>query len=64
MCRCSSMHLWNVGKRLPDYTKQQPRRQPSSWNKLFRVISIIIAMKDPQNISGLGTSTNIRITYL
>jgi hypothetical protein len=23
-------HLWNVGKLLPDYTAQQPRRQPSS----------------------------------
>jgi hypothetical protein len=25
-----SKHLWNVGKLLPDYTAQQPRRQPSS----------------------------------
>jgi hypothetical protein len=24
-----SKHLWNVGKLLPDYTAQQPRRQPS-----------------------------------
>jgi hypothetical protein len=26
----SSKHLWNVVKRLPDYTAQQPRRQQSS----------------------------------
>jgi hypothetical protein len=25
-------HLWNVGKRLPDYTTQHPRRQPSSYS--------------------------------
>jgi hypothetical protein len=25
-------HLWNVGKLLPDYTAQQPRRQPSSYS--------------------------------
>jgi hypothetical protein len=25
-----SKHLWNVGKPLPDYMAQQPRRQPSS----------------------------------
>jgi hypothetical protein len=24
-----SKDLWNVGKLLPDYTAQQPRRQPS-----------------------------------
>jgi hypothetical protein len=24
-----SKHLWNVDKLLPDYTLQQPRRQPS-----------------------------------
>jgi hypothetical protein len=27
-----SKHLWNVGKLLPDYTAQQPRRQPSSYS--------------------------------
>jgi hypothetical protein len=29
-----SKHLWNVGKLLPDYTVQHPRRQPRSysWN--------------------------------
>jgi hypothetical protein len=27
-----SKDLWNVGKLLPDYTKQQPRRQPSSYS--------------------------------
>jgi hypothetical protein len=27
-----SKHLWNVGKLLPDYTEQQPRRQPSLGN--------------------------------
>jgi hypothetical protein len=26
-----SKNLWNVGKHLPDYTAQQPRRQPSSF---------------------------------
>jgi hypothetical protein len=26
-----SKHIWNVGKRLPDYAAQQPRRQPSSY---------------------------------
>jgi hypothetical protein len=26
-----SKHLWNVGKLLPDYTAQQPRRQQSSY---------------------------------
>jgi hypothetical protein len=25
------MHLWNVGKRLPDYTAQHPRRHSSSY---------------------------------
>jgi hypothetical protein len=25
-----SKHIWNVGKLLPDYIAQQPRRQPSS----------------------------------
>jgi hypothetical protein len=25
-----SKHLWNVGKLLPDYTAQQPRKKPSS----------------------------------
>jgi hypothetical protein len=25
-------HLWNVGKLLPDYMAQQPRRQPSSYS--------------------------------
>jgi hypothetical protein len=25
-------HLWNVGKLLPDYTAQHPRRQPSSYS--------------------------------
>jgi hypothetical protein len=24
-----SKHFWNIGKLLPDYTAQQPRRQPS-----------------------------------
>jgi hypothetical protein len=27
-----SKYLWNVGKRLPDYTALQPRRQPSSYS--------------------------------
>jgi hypothetical protein len=27
-----SKHLWNVGKLLPDYTAQQPGRQPSSYS--------------------------------
>jgi hypothetical protein len=27
-----SKHLWNVGKLLPDYTAQHPRRQPSSYS--------------------------------
>jgi hypothetical protein len=27
-----SKHLWNVGKLLPDYMAQQPRRQPSSYS--------------------------------
>jgi hypothetical protein len=27
-----SKHIWNVGKLLPDYTEQQPRRQPSSYS--------------------------------
>jgi hypothetical protein len=27
-----SKDLWNVGKRLPDYTALQPRRQPSSYS--------------------------------
>jgi hypothetical protein len=27
-----SKHLWNVGKLLSDYTAQQPRRRPSSYN--------------------------------
>jgi hypothetical protein len=31
-----SKHLWNIGKRLPDYKAQQPRRQPSSYNKNCR----------------------------
>jgi hypothetical protein len=31
-------HLWNVGKLLPDYTAQQPRRQPSSWLNSFSPI--------------------------
>jgi hypothetical protein len=26
-----SKHLWNVGKLLPDYTAQQPRKQPTSY---------------------------------
>jgi hypothetical protein len=30
-----SKHLWNVGKILPDYMAQQPRRQPSSLIYLF-----------------------------
>jgi hypothetical protein len=33
--------LWNVGKRLPDYTVQQPRRQPSSNLKRFTSIQDI-----------------------
>jgi hypothetical protein len=28
----NSKHPWNVGKLLPDYTAQQPRRQPSSYS--------------------------------
>jgi hypothetical protein len=31
-----SKHLWNVGKLLPDYTSQRPRRQPSS-NTAFQL---------------------------
>jgi hypothetical protein len=27
--------LWNVGKLLPDYTVQQPRRRPSLFNTLI-----------------------------
>jgi hypothetical protein len=27
-----SKHLWNVGKLLPDYRAQHPRRQPSSYS--------------------------------
>jgi hypothetical protein len=27
-----SKHLWNIGKLLPDYMAQQPRRQPSSYS--------------------------------
>jgi hypothetical protein len=27
-----SKYLWNVGELLPDYTAQQPRRQPSSYS--------------------------------
>jgi hypothetical protein len=29
--------LWNIGKLLPDYTVQQPRRQPSSFLNVFFV---------------------------
>jgi hypothetical protein len=28
---CCSKHVWNVGRLLPDYTEQQPRRQPSCF---------------------------------
>jgi hypothetical protein len=28
-----SKHLRNIGKHLPDYVVQQPRRQPSSYEK-------------------------------
>jgi hypothetical protein len=49
-------HLWNVGKLLPDYTAQQPRRQPSSyslsweseisltWKKLLMYWSLVYLM--------------------
>jgi hypothetical protein len=30
-----SKDLWNVGKILPDYMAQQPRRQPSSYLLVF-----------------------------
>jgi hypothetical protein len=30
----SSKLLWNIGKYLPDYTAQHPRRQPSSYSSL------------------------------
>jgi hypothetical protein len=30
-----AVHLWNVGKLLPDYTALQPRRQPSSYSMLW-----------------------------
>jgi hypothetical protein len=30
-----SKHLWNVSKLLPDYTAQQPTRQPSSQRNYF-----------------------------
>jgi hypothetical protein len=30
-----SKHLWNVVELLPDYTAQQPKRQPSSSSTLF-----------------------------
>jgi hypothetical protein len=35
-----SKHLRNVGKLLPDYTAQQPRRQPSSKYYLLRTFSV------------------------
>jgi hypothetical protein len=32
-----SKHLWNVDKRLPDYTEQHPRRQSSSNKLIFEI---------------------------
>jgi hypothetical protein len=37
-----SMHLWNVGKLLRDYTAQHPRRQPSSYSPRENLKSHII----------------------
>jgi hypothetical protein len=34
-----SMYLWNVGKLTPEYTAQQPGRQPSSQNFLVQEYS-------------------------
>jgi hypothetical protein len=35
-----SKYLWNVGKRLPDYAAQQPRRQPPSKERSFHTYKI------------------------
>jgi hypothetical protein len=41
-----SKGLWNVGKRLPDYTAQHPRRQPSSdspqWEPQMSLIFVLL----------------------
>jgi hypothetical protein len=36
-----SKHLWNIGKRLPGNTAQQPRRQPSSKCMEFKQIHFL-----------------------
>jgi hypothetical protein len=44
-----SKHLWNVGKLLPDYRAQQPRRQLYLWNS-----SLWSFLQAPVNSSVLG----------
>jgi hypothetical protein len=43
-----SKDLWNVGKRLPDYTPLQPKRQPSSysppWAPQILLISFTVSL--------------------
>jgi hypothetical protein len=49
-----SKHLWNVSKLLPDYTAQQPRRQPSSystpWEPKISLIWVVFSLPYGLNV--------------
>jgi hypothetical protein len=46
-----SKNLWNVGKSLPDYTAQHPRRQSSSysqpWEREISLVIYVLSWKTP-----------------
>jgi hypothetical protein len=55
-----SKHLWNIGKLLPDYMAQQPRRQPSSYLPLWEPEVSLPAQNSPIfEIFTVYTSLNI-----
>jgi hypothetical protein len=65
-------HLWNVGELLPDYTAQQPRREPSShsppWKPEISLVSPTLTLYKSafqiQNVSLFIVSFDFRSTQL
>jgi hypothetical protein len=48
-----SKHLWNVGKILPDYTTQKPRRRPSSYEVFLHCLIYRVLWPYRINVSSI-----------
>jgi hypothetical protein len=54
-----SKHLWNVSKLLPDYTAQQPRRQPSSTVIMIKFVFSMVQIYTLAKILKFGKSKEL-----